>query len=124
MISKLPIFLLIILLACSKDEGSKDKEPPVISLISPTSNQQFNAGETVNITGTVTDNATISELHVHISNLGTGALLYDIHRYPALGNYTLQESFQTESGVSYKIQVIAKDNSANESRSTVEISTN
>ena len=58
---------------------------------------------------------------MHISNNSTGTLLIDIHRYPAAASDQLNESFQTQAGINYKIQVVAKDNSANENRSTVEI---
>ena len=123
---KLPlsIICMILLAGCSKDQGSKDREAPLIDLVSPVVDQRFNAGETVIITGSIQDNGTISELHVHVSNLLTGTLLYDIHRYPAAGSYTIRESFEAKAGISYKIQVIAKDNSANEGRISVEISTN
>lgn len=122
----LPAIILFFLIAgCSKDQGgSNDKQPPVVTIATPAANQQFTAGQTIGITGTVTDNEKIAELHVHISNVETGALLIDIHRYPATSNYALSESFQSQAGIQYKIQVIAKDNSANEGRSSVEISTN
>jgi hypothetical protein len=117
--------LSILFAGCSKNEGgSRDKQAPVVTLSSPTTGQQFSAGQTVQITGTVTDDAKIAELHVHISNMETGALLVDIHRYPSASAYTLAESFQVQAGIHYRIQVIAKDNSANEGRATVEISTN
>jgi len=119
-------FLLFIILiaACSKDSGgSNDNQAPVVTLSSPVANQQFSAGQAVAINGQLTDNQKISEVHVHISDAQAGTLLIDIHRYPAAGAYTLSESFQAQSGISYKIQVIAKDNSGNEGRTTVEIST-
>ena len=118
------LVLPFVLVACSKDNGEKDNELPVVTINSPNNNQIFNAGATVTISGTVTDNKKVSELHVHISNSTTGALLIDIHRYPATASYDLNESFQTQGGINYKIQVIAKDNSANENRATVEVSTN
>lgn len=119
------LLFILVAAACSKDGGgSNDNEAPVVTLSSPTSGQQFSAGQSVSISGTLTDNQKISEVHVHISNVQTGALLIDIHRYPAAASYTLAESFQAQAGITYKIQVIAKDNSANEGRATVEISTN
>ncbi|PZR24584.1 MAG: hypothetical protein DI535_21660 [Citrobacter freundii] len=119
------IILCFLAGSCSKDSGgSNDKQPPVITIATPAANQQFTGGQTIAITGTVTDNEKIAELHVHISNVATGALLIDIHRYPASSDYALSESFQAQAGIQYKIQVIAKDNSANEGRSSVEISAN
>jgi hypothetical protein len=118
------IILSFLLSGCSKDSTEKDNELPVVTLSSPTSNQVFNAGQNVSITGNISDNKKISEVHVHISNNTTGTLLIDIHRYPATTIYTLNETFQTQAGIQYKIQVIVKDDSANENRATVEISSN
>ncbi|MEP7374799.1 MAG: Ig-like domain-containing protein [Chitinophagaceae bacterium] len=118
------ILVMITLGACSKNSTAKDNELPVITITSPASNQVFSAGEMVNITGTLSDNQKLTEVHVHISNSSTGTLLIDIHRYPAAATYNLNESFQAQAGINYKIQVIAKDNSANENHATVEITSN
>ena len=118
------IIVSLLLSGCSKDSTEKDNELPVVTLSSPANNQVFNAGQNVSITGNISDNKKISEVHVHISNNTTGTLLIDIHRYPETTTYTLNETFQTHAGIQYKIQVIAKDNSANEKRATVEISSN
>jgi Bacterial Ig domain len=120
----LPLFLLILLQACSKNEKLKDNELPVVTITSPNNNQVFSAGEMVTIKGTLSDNQKLTEVHVHIYNNSTGALLIDIHLSPGSATYNLNESFQTKGGINYKIQVIAKDNSANENRSTVEITSN
>ena len=120
----LPLLSVIMSLACSKNEKVKDNELPVVTITSPNNNQVYNAGETVNITGTLSDNQKLTEVHVHISNNSTGTLLIDIHLNPGAATYSLNENFLTQAGVSYKIQVIAKDNSANENRSAVEISSN
>jgi hypothetical protein len=114
----------MLLFSCAKSSDEKDNESPVVTITSPTDNQVFDAGATVSVTGTITDNKKISEVHVHISNNTTGNLLIDIHRNPGSASYTINESFQTQAGIQYKIQVIAKDNSANESRATIEISSN
>lgn len=118
------LWVMISLAACSKNENVKDNELPVISITSPNNNEVFSAGETVNITGALSDNQKLAEVHVHISNNSTGTLLIDIHRNPGSAIYNLNESFQTQAGINYKIQVIAKDNSANENRSAVEITSN
>jgi len=122
--TSLPYLLIFSLLACTKETPEKDYELPVVTISSPGNNEVFNAGATVTITGSITDNKKVVEVHVPISNNTTGALLTDIHRYPDTGSYTLNESFQTQAGINYKIQVIGKDNSANENRATVEIATN
>lgn len=125
---KKPSMILCLLIAaasCSKNsDASSDKETPVIQLVSPTNNQVFNPGDNISITGTVTDNDHIAELHVHISNNNTGQLLVDIHRYPDAATYTLNESFIAQTGIPYKIQVIAVDKSANQKNETVTVITN
>ena len=122
----LVVLLVIVFLGCSKDEDNteQDNELPVIVINSPDNNQVFNAGARVIITGSVTDNKQVDELHIHVSDIFTGGLLIDIHRAPETSSYSLNESFQAQSGIDYKIEIIAKDNSNNENRASVEISTN
>jgi Domain of unknown function (DUF4625) len=125
MVKNVLILLFFYLLAgCSKNNNADDKELPVIQLISPTNNQVFTVGQTVPITGTINDNNKLAELHVHISNNGTGQLLVDIHRYPAAAAYTLNENFQPQAGIVYKIQVIATDKSGNQQFASVLVSAN
>ena len=119
------IICFIGVVSCSKNSGSSsDKETPVIQLVSPTNNQVFNPGDNISITGTITDNDHIAELHVHISNNSTGQLLVDIHRYPGAATYALNESFTAQAGIPYKIQIIAVDKSANQKNETVTVITN
>lgn len=91
----------------------------MIVLTSPSNGQIFTPGATVNITADITDNIKLAEIHVHIFNYATGQLLIDIHRYPNAAAYTLNESFQVQSGINYKIQVIAIDNSGNSETQTI-----
>lgn len=117
--------LIITGFSCSKSNNREtDRVLPVVTISAPLNNQVFTAGQTVNITGTLSDNQQLAEVHVHISNNNTGSLLVDIHRYPLSAAYTLNESFLIQSGIEYKIQVIAKDNAANENRATVLVSAN
>ncbi|MEO8403603.1 MAG: Ig-like domain-containing protein [Chitinophagaceae bacterium] len=119
------ILFLFSLTACSKNKsGSDDHQLPVIQLTSPTNNQVYTAGQSINITGTITDNDKIAEIHVHISNNTTAQLLEDIHRFPTSGSYSLNESFTAQTGISYKIQLIAIDKSANQQIQTVMVSAN
>lgn len=122
----IPYYILLIgLAACSKDsKQSSDKELPVITLTSPSNNQVFSGGQTVNITGTITDNSKLALVHVHIYNNGTGQLIIDIHRSPDASTYSLNETVQVLAGIEYKIQVVAIDNSANQQVQTVLISAN
>ncbi len=116
---------ILLATACSKSSGGDDDtQSPVITISSPANNSSVTGGQAVNITGTITDSNRIAELHVHISNNNTGTLLIDIHRTPAGNSYSLNENFTTQAGITYKIQVIAKDAAANETISSVLVTAN
>lgn len=117
--------MFIFLAACSKDPATEnDTQPPVISLASPTDGQSFTAGQSIPITGTISDDNYIAEVHIHVTNNTTGALLMDVHLYPAGKTGSFNQSLTATSGTSYKIQVIARDKSLNEGRNTVFVSGN
>lgn len=127
MVKKIFCILLLVsaIISCSKNNsGSNDRIAPEVTLSNPLPDQSFTSGQSVAITGTITDSEKIAEVHVHISNSDNGSLLVDIHRYPGTGSYTLNETFTIPGTGTYRIQVIAKDNSANEGRATVNITGN
>lgn len=112
-------------LQCSKNSATdNDKTPPVISITSPVNNQVFSSGQTMNVTGAVTDNDYIAEIHIHIYNNNTGAKLLDEHIYPGSNTASLSRSIVVSSGINYKIDVIAVDKAVNETRQTVFASCN
>lgn len=116
---------ILFLPGCSKNSGTeKDIALPVITISSPTAGQTFVPGQTISIAGSITDNNYIAEMHIHVSNYNTGALLMDVHLYPAASSTTFNQSITAVAGVNYKIQVIAKDKAVNEARSSVEVSCN
>jgi hypothetical protein len=115
----------LIFISCSKNkENESDKVFPVVTINSPVNGQSFTAGQLIPISGTITDNEYIAEVHIHVSNNNTGALLMDVHIYPGTDSTTFTESITAANGVNYKIQVIAKDRAVNESRSVVEVTCN
>jgi Bacterial Ig domain len=117
--------LIILLASCKKDSAAaNDTQPPVITINSPAANQVFIAGQPISISGSITDNNYIAEVHIHVSNTNNGALLMDVHLYPAASTAVFNQSITAVAGVNYKIQVIAKDKAVNEGRSTVEVSGN
>lgn len=122
---KYPVLLLILAAACSKDpQTAGDDQLPVITIQSPVANQVYTAGQPVVISGNITDNQYIAEVHIHVTNTGTGDLLMDVHLYPASGTMSFNQSFTVAAGNNYRIQVIAKDKAVNEARSTVNVSCN
>jgi hypothetical protein len=116
--------LLFVSVSCSRDDDAEDEVSPVIQVVTPTNNQTFTGGQTVNITGNVSDNGTIVEVHVHIFNTTSGQQLIDINRFPNAANYTINENFQVVAGIQYKIQIIATDKSANQDIEDVFVSAN
>lgn len=121
------ILLVLFLIgpSCSKNPTAEnDKTLPVITISSPADGQVYTAGQTITITGSISDDKYIAEVHIHVSNTNTGTLLMDVHIYPASANTTFSQSITAAGGVNYKIQVIAKDRAVNEARAAVEVSCN
>lgn len=111
---------LIILSSCSKNNDQPaDTVKPVITINTPLNGQVFPAGQPIPVSGSVTDNQYIAEVHIHVSNNLTGTLLMDVHIYPGAASATFNQSITASAGVEYKIQVIARDKNVNESAATL-----
>lgn len=121
--SSILLFILAFLIGCNK-ETEKDAVLPVITISSPTNNQVFSAGQTVNINGLITDNKMLNEIHLEIININTGAFITHEHYSPAASTYSLSKSFTTAAATSYKIKVEAHDENNNAARTEVLISSN
>ena|ERR1700730_15800413 len=117
---------LILLAGCSKNvSGVTDTQLPVITIITPTDGQTFTAGSPMNITGNISDNGTIAEVHVHVTNVTTGTKYLDVHLYPGASTTSFSNhELNAVSGINYKVEVIAIDRGANEARSSVLVSCN
>jgi Bacterial Ig domain len=112
-------------ISCSKDAATaNDRELPAITFSSPTTGQVYAAGQAINISGTITDNNYIAEVHIHVTNINTSALLMDVHLYPGASTTTFSQSITAVAGVNYKILVTAKDKAVNEGRNSIEVSCN
>ena len=121
----LPIVTLCIFISCSKGSSSgNDTIPPAITITSPANGQTFTAGQSINMSGSITDDKYIAEVHIHVSNTNTGALLMDVHLYPAGSTATFDQAITAVAGVNYKIQVIARDKAVNETINSVNASCN
>jgi len=118
------IILCIFLAGCSKKQDTGDKIAPVITITSPSNNQHFTAGQTINTTASATDNDKVTELHIHVTDKTTGALLRDIHSYPGQSSGTVEDSFVAEPGIFYTVLIIAKDPAQNLATAEVEVSAN
>lgn len=114
--------VIILLAGCSKKSGTaNDTILPVITIDNPLNGQTFSPGQLIQINGNITDNNYIAEVHIHVSNINTGALLMDVHIYPASASASFSQSITAVAGINYRIQVIAKDKAVNEARAAVEV---
>ena len=119
------LYLSLMLIACSKDPAEdQDKQAPVLTLTTPTNSQVYSAGQNIMISGQVTDNKFIKEIHVVITNQSTGYEYLHVHIHPNTNSFTFSQSYAAQTGISYKIDVIADDPSANSSAKTVQVSCN
>ncbi len=110
--------------SCSKNKDKTDTTPPIITINNPLNGQIFTNGQSIPISGTVTDNEYIAEVHIHVTNTNTGALLMDVHKFPAAATLSFSESITAATGVNYKIQVVTTDREVNEGRASVNVSCN
>lgn len=114
---------LLVILGCNKTTPrNNDRESPVVIITAPLNNAVVTPNLPLTITGTVSDNQYIAEVHIHITNLNTGQLMLDVHLYPAAAQASFSQTFTPQAGQRYRIQVIARDRSVNEGIQTVEIS--
>lgn len=122
--------LVTVMASCSKQNGGsgstrvRDTVGPSITIISPGAGQGFGAGQTIQTKASATDNVKVTELHIHVKDKNTGALLRDIHSYPDAAQGTVEDAFTAQSGMSYTIQVIANDPSQNLTTSQVDVVVN
>lgn len=119
------IIAVSIISGCSKGTAAeKDAVLPVITLITPVTGQNFTAGQSIQISGSITDDKYVAEVHIHVTNTNTGALLMDVHLYPGSSSTTFNQSITAAAGVNYKIQIIAKDRAVNEASVSVDVTCN
>ena len=114
----IPLAIVIASLGCSKD---KDKESPVVTITSPTLGQSFEGGDVIRVTGTVTDDQTVSEVNLRVTHAVTGAIILEMTDEPGTPNFNFNYLVGSAiTGVHYRIQVIAKDKVRHDDRKIVE----
>ncbi|HEX2629295.1 MAG TPA: hypothetical protein VHM26_09790, partial [Chitinophagaceae bacterium] len=111
--------------SCTKSSNEeKDQDAPVILRVTPPDNAVFTGSQNLSIDGTIVDDNLITEVHFHIYNAATNALLLDIHRTPGGNGYTMHETISVVTGTQYRIQIRAKDKFGNEGVDTNTITVN
>jgi hypothetical protein len=118
-------FLITGFLSCSKDSTTdKDREAPVILLNRPVDAQSYSAGQPIVISGSVTDNKFIKEIHIEVTDLTTAAEYFHVHIHPDAATSSFNQAITAQAGISYKIRVIADDASSNSSIKQVTVTVN
>jgi hypothetical protein len=113
------------LYSCSKNAATeKDREPPVITLNLPVDAQSYSPGQAIIISGNVTDNKYIKEIHIEVTDLTTAADYLHVHIHPDGASGNFNQTINAQAGISYKIRVIADDASANSSIKQVTVTAN
>lgn len=116
------ILLSVLFLNCSKNSTiAKDTELPVITLDYPHESQVFDDGDTVTISGSITDDKYIAEVHILVTDLNSGATYVHAHLYPATTFANFNQDFVAASGIDYKVELIVLDRSMNQAVASVEI---
>ena len=110
------------LVACNKSNGDKTK--PFIVLNSPSANQQFTQFSNVVISGTVTDDKLIYDVHVIVTNLSNMSEVLNVQDTVNTQNYNINEVFNVTVAATYKIHVEADDVSGNTSVVEIQVKGN
>ena len=113
------IFALTSLAACKKNGG--DTLKPLIQISTPTPNQQFSAFSTVTISGTITDDDEIHEVHVEVVNKNNSTAVIHFMEHVDAKTYNIHQVFVVQAGITYKIHVEAHDHVGNISTVEMEV---
>ena len=119
------LYVLFLFISCSKNSGKdQDYDAPVLTLNTPLNNQVYTSGQNIMISGQATDNKFINQIHIVITNLVTGTEYLHVHIHPNSSSFAFTQSYTAQAGISYKIDVIVDDASANSSAKSVQVSCN
>ena len=125
------IFLSILIVAtilfnysCKKSSSSKERNPPVISFLTPVANTYYAFGDTVSIRGSITDE-NVASASVEIRNKTTNAILFQqtsLAGNVALYNFLWKWKNTVATLTPAKVKVVASDAAGNEAQLEVEVS--
>ena len=134
--------MIILLLSCSKGGSSSDNggsgmhnnntppvdtTAPVLEVITPTANQVFTSGNTINVTGKITDDLGLYRGYIRITNDANGQVMkeqsYEIH-YQLLYNFNLSYTPNVSVPSDYTVTVFFEDHSYLNASKSVKIKVN
>lgn len=122
-----PVLFLfaVIVVACVKEKAGKPL--PVIAIATPSDNQHYSKGDTVKITGRVTHSVALTEVAVHITDLGTNNEFFHNHfgaNNQLVYDYSSWYAVPDNSKASFKIEVEATDSSGTSASKEIKITLN
>jgi ABC-type phosphate/phosphonate transport system substrate-binding protein len=103
--------------------GKSDETAPVVSVITPTDNQVFANGATVNVKADISDETGIHMVHLIVVD-NNGLHIDHFEEHLDGKTYTLNRSFTAQSGKSYTITVDATDHGDNTTTKNLHVSAN
>lgn len=108
---------LVSLIVCSTSctKSASNGQGPVITVTSPSSNQQFTAGQSITVSASITHTSQIHEVKVRVRNNATGAEILEFKVDVNATSYDVSRSFVAQAGIVYKIEIEAEDFMGNES---------
>ncbi|MBI5856207.1 MAG: hypothetical protein HZB42_01050 [Sphingobacteriales bacterium] len=137
------VAIALILASCSKGGGSgndnnnngngggnpspTDVTAPVLEVYTPAANQVFTSGNTINVTGRVTDDLGLYRGSVRITNDANGQIvkeqLYEIH-YVLLHNFNVSYTTSVPVPTDYTVTVFFEDHGYNSATKSVKVKVN
>ena len=103
--------------------GKSDETPPVISVVTPSDNQVFTNGQTVNVKAEISDETGIHMVHLIVVD-NNGLHIDHFEEHLDATTYTLNRSFTAESGKSYTLTIDATDHGDNTTVKELHVSAN
>lgn len=127
---------VFILVSCSKGGGTPDDNhiidnndviAPVIEITTPTDGQVFTNGNSINVTGKVTDDGGLYRGSIRITNDANGALvkeqLYEIHGFQSF-NFNISHTTAVTTVSDYTVTVRFEDHGTNVTAASVKVKVN
>ena len=114
--------LALSLAGCTKENN--DVTPPGIILASPTANQHYNEGAVLEISGTVSENHSIQEVTIIITQEGSAnALVTRSYEPEEKEKHEFYESYvlYSLSGAHLRVEVSAKDANGNKTNTSADV---
>lgn len=109
------ICILLLCNSCSKKTDPDDIEPPVVSFNTPDDYEVFIGAQSINVSGTVTDNHYIDQIHIVVTDMAGNIEYFHVHIHPDVKTFTYNQPIAIEPGKIYKISVIGDDGAYNSS---------